>query len=631
MNFFEYQDTARRNTKYLVLFFALAVALIVAAVYAVAVAVEFYFLQKTGTPLPATELWRDPKLFLQVAGGTVAVILLGSLYMTAQLSGGGSKVAEMLGGRKLDLHTTDANERKLRNVVEEMAIASGTPVPEIYLLDGEAGINAFAAGFTPSDAAIGVTRGAVETLNRSELQGVIAHEFSHIFHGDMRLNIRLIGVLHGILLIAMIGSIAMRMGSPSRVSYGSRRKGNGMPIVLVGLGLFAIGYIGVFFGKLIKSAVSRQREYLADASAVQFTRDPQGLAGALKKIAAFDEGSRIRSSSAETASHMFFGNALGTAFLNLLATHPPVEERIKRLEPSFDGTVPALTRAPVEDGSPVSRAAPGSRVATDQVFVQIGSPSAAHLAYAGAFVGALPESVVEATRETFGARAVVYALLLNAENEVREKQLAHLRNRGDASSFGSLMKLTPAIGVLGPEARLPLVDLALPALRQLSPKQYDAFIQDVVALIGADRRVELHEMVLAKVLIHNLEAAFRRPSAPARTYRSFDSVASEASILLSALAHVGSNGSDSAQLAFQTGWTKLSRQATTILPAESCDVTSVNRAIDRLAIASPSLKQEILEAAASAVGSDGKVTTQEAELLRALGDTLHCPVPPILS
>ena len=326
MDFFANQDKARKHTKVLVVYFVIAVACIIASVY-LASLVIFYGAQsqqQNGDSIPALVLWK-PKLFLYAMLGTLGVVIVGSLYKTAELAKGGSAVAESLGGRLLAPNSTNPDERKLRNVIEEMAIASGVPVPKIYVLDEDEGINAFAAGHAPGDAAIGVTRGCMTLLNRDELQGVIGHEFSHLLNGDMRLNLRVMGVIFGILCLAVIGRILLY----SR----SRRDKN--PLMLLGLALIIIGAIGTFFGRLIQAAISRQREFLADASSVQFTRNPAGLSGALQKIG--DVGSRVESPHAGEASHMFFENAMGKAFLGVMATHPPLEERIRAIDPGWDG------------------------------------------------------------------------------------------------------------------------------------------------------------------------------------------------------------------------------------------------------------------------------------------------------
>ncbi|HVE16916.1 MAG TPA: M48 family metallopeptidase, partial [Chthoniobacterales bacterium] len=323
MDFFESQARAHRKTKWLIVYFVLAVLGIIVTLH---VAAAFAFRE------PLTD-WR---MLGMISGGVIVVVTLGSLYRIAELSQGGGVVAQMLGGRQLAPHPTDLREQQLRNVVEEMALASGVPVPDIYVLDEEQAINAFAAGNTPGDAVVAVTRGTLEQLNRDQLQGVIAHEFSHILNGDMRLNVRLIGVLTGILLLAMIGRIVFEISARTGGSVRSSDNKNGnaqLPLFLIGAGIWLIGSIGVFFAKLIKAAVSRQREFLADASAVQFTRNPDGIAGALYKIG--QAGSKLESPRADEASHMFFGNGLGESFMGLFATHPPIVERIQAIDPSF--------------------------------------------------------------------------------------------------------------------------------------------------------------------------------------------------------------------------------------------------------------------------------------------------------
>ena len=345
MDFFQHQDEARKSSNRLVVLFALAVIGIVLSVH-FSISALFFWGQASasGSDPNYSFNWFDLDRLVFFAGSTLLVILLGSLYKTWRLSDGGHSIAQLLGGRPLAPNTTDTHERRMLNVVEEMAIASGVPVPTVYLMDGEESINAFAAGFTPQDAVIGVTRGTLELLNRDELQGVIAHEFSHIFNGDMRLNLRLMGVLHGILVIALIGYFILRTSMFRGSSRG--RNGGAAALPLIGLVLVVLGYVGVFFGRMIKSAVSRQREYLADASAVQFTRNPDGIGGALKKIGGLAEGSLIMSPNAEQASHFFFSDGKygkvraalsGVSHFAFLSTHPPIKDRIRRIDRGWNG------------------------------------------------------------------------------------------------------------------------------------------------------------------------------------------------------------------------------------------------------------------------------------------------------
>ena len=347
MDFFERQDQARRNSKLLAVYFIAGVAMLIVAVY-IAVAAIFVGLNSRHhrSSSPATEearsansLW-NPQLFLGVAVATLAVIGMGSAFKTLELAKGGSVVATNLGGRLVNPSTTDPDERKLLNVVEEMAIAAGIPVPQVYLLPDERGINAFAAGHSTSDAVVAVTEGTMKLLTRDELQGVIGHEFSHILNGDMRLNLRLMGIVFGILCLAVIGRVLLQIRGRS-----SRDRN---PLPLLGLALLVIGWVGVLFGRLIQAAVSRQREFLADASSVQFTRNPAGLEGALKKIGGLSYGSKLEAAHAEEASHMFFGNGMGESFLHIMDTHPPLAERIRAIDPSFDGTFPPVSIAQIE-------------------------------------------------------------------------------------------------------------------------------------------------------------------------------------------------------------------------------------------------------------------------------------------
>ena len=454
MDFFERQDKARRKTKLLVFYFVVAVALIIALVYFVALFGYYYVsLSNANSREVAQFTFWNPQVFLGATIATLAVVMLGSAYKINALSGGGGSVATLLGGVPVDPNTTNPNERKLLNVVEEMAIASGVPVPDVYVLREEAGINAFAAGHSTSDAAIGVTRGCLEMLSRDQLQGVIGHEFSHILNGDMRLNLRLIGIIFGILCLATIGRILLRVRS--------RGRGAAAPIFFGAL-LWLIGSIGVLFGRLIQAAVSRQREFLADASSVQFTRNPGGLSGALQKIGRYSFGSRLESEHAPDLCHMFFGNGLGEPLFGLLATHPPIPDRIRAIDPSWDGTYPPLEKGQIElvkqAALDVLKHAPppipnifgtvlggvviagGSEeppttappvIKTRSVLPNLGRPTPLHLKYAGQLRESLPDSVRAAAREPLEAVSLIYAMLLSADEPTRTTQLAGLAQRVD--------------------------------------------------------------------------------------------------------------------------------------------------------------------------------------------------------
>jgi Zn-dependent protease with chaperone function len=520
-------------------------------------------------------------------------------------------VAAILGAVRVEPSTTDAGERKLRNVVEEMSIASGIPVPEIYLLKGERSINAFAAGFAPGDAVIGVTSGALTELTRDELQGVVAHEFSHILNGDMRLNLRLMGLLHGILLIGLTGYWLLRSGGRGN------RKGNG-PVLLAGLAFLIIGYIGVFFGKLIQAAVSRQREFLADASAVQFTRNPNGIAGALKKIGRVTEGSLLVDRHAGEVSHMTFGPSIPARFTALLATHPPLDERIRAIEPSFRGGAADARESPQRDG-----------IEASSLLASVGEPTQAHLDAAASTVGALPESLRLAIQDPLGARSLVYALLLNASDDIsRGMEILQAR---DPSAHERTLSARSELALAGERNRLALIDLALPALRSLSRPAVLSFRSTIEEMIRADEKMTLFEFMVVKLLTRSLQAHGGIPNRGKVRFRTIEPIVPDAAVLLSCLAYTGTDREDLHRTSFQKGMGHLTAEELPLLARDRCDIAALHRSLERLSASAPLVKRDVLEAAAATVGADGKLSWREAELLRTVGTALDSPVPPALS
>jgi Zn-dependent protease with chaperone function len=646
MDFFQNQDVARKKTGLLVFYFVLAVILIVLSVYvAIAAALQFAAPHGPDETVSSADAFWNPELFGAVALATSSVIAGGSLFKVAALSGGGHTVAELLGGRLLHPDNAGPAERRLLNVVEEMAIASGVPVPPVYLLENESGINAFAAGHKPGDAVVAVTSGTLERLSRDELQGVIAHEFSHILNGDMRLNIRLMGVLFGILVIGLTGWIIFRSSTGfGYVRLGARsdddRKGFN-PLPLIGLALYVIGYVGVFFGNLIKAAVSRQREFLADASAVQFTRNPDGIAGALKKIGALAEGSTIRDSHAEEASHMFFGDAVGGLgqLFGLLATHPPLIERIRRIDPSFNGDFAQIrVEQPQEDTPERRRPSAGLRpgvmaLTAAQALEKVGTIDEEHIAYAADLKESIPQSIRQVMRDPLGAQAAVYALLIDPSETVRRTQFGWL----DAHALPAAVKETRRILAdaqsLDPRARLPLVEMATPALCQMTPAQFHDFIRTVEALVQADQRTTLFEYALQRLLIRRVVAYFVRTKPRPVKYKTASPLAVPTSVLLSALADAGESTPEGATRAFEAGIEALDWPSVRIemAPAGTVSLREVDAALEELAMAAPLLKKQVLYACAACICVDGTVTVDEGELLRAIADSLGCPMPPLLA
>ncbi len=633
MDFFQSQDHARKQTGWLIAFFLLAIISLVVLTNLLAMFV-FGFAETQTTNGTSVMLKFDWQMFFSIGAIVLSVVLLASLYKINSLKSGGEAVAEMLGGERISADGNNLHEQKILNVVEEMAIASGMSVPPVYLLEEE-GINAFAAGYSPADAVIGVTRGCIEQLSRNELQGVVAHEFSHILNGDMRLNIRLIGVLHGILIIGLIGYFLLRPAAYSRIGHRSRSNNSG-GIVALALGLVVIGYAGTFFGNLIKAAVSRQREYLADASAVQFTRNNMGIANALKRIGANDAGSRIENPAGAEISHAFFAQGISSFFSSLFATHPPLDKRIKKLDASWDGNYyisdASLKSEDVEDVKPSSPAQEkfmGSLATAGIMLKQVGQPDAQSLLQAQALLQNIPPQLRSEITQPYGARAVIYLLLLNAEGEDRQAQLQYLQTESDDGVYEVLEQLIQLVDKVKREHRLPLIDMSMPALRQLSLPQYERFKKNIQYLVKIDKKVSLFEWSLQKILFNNLEAVFTKATPPRAKFSSLKPLAKECSLLLSILIYMGKNKDLNKHKLMAETKKELGDVDVQLLPVTDIALPALNDALDKLNQLKPLLKPALLKACVICIVADDDFSATEAELFRAIANTLDCPMPPI--
>jgi Zn-dependent protease with chaperone function len=701
MNFFQAQDNARRKSGRLVFFYIAAVVAIIVTIYCVIVfGLRFVEHDGDGPETHVMPLWQ-PDVFLGTAITTIIIIGLGSLFKTLSLRSGGGVVARSVGGLLVPPNTSDPQRRRLINVVEEMAIAAGVRMPGVYVLP-EAGINAFAAGYSPDDAAIAVTQGALDALTRDELQGVVAHEFSHILNGDMRLNIRLIGLLFGILLLTFVGRVVMRLGfsSGGRRSSSSKDKGgSAIAFALLGLAIIIIGYIGVFFGRLIQAAVSRQREFLADASAVQFTRNPGGIAGALRKIGAAAAGSRIGNPHATETSHMYFANALRSSFGGLLATHPPLAERIKAIDPTFDGNFRAPRRTAPGTGVPDLRASSQARAQTQaqtrpqpQARAQtqtwasplatlwasppaspppLAPASPAPLASrapgvspasrvpaapppllpaavtAPAFLAALsaletpdsqkgadilaaiPNDFRDAAHDPERARAVLLTLLYaKGDAAVSAKQDAAVARVLSTTERIVFIDMVARIESAPSWTRIALGDMALASIRHLDIRLINDTLDAVDALIDADGEVSLHEYALRKVIHRNL----RPPGRPGILVKTCAPLAADIALVLGAVASAGSSSEAARQHAFEAGATAV-REAepavVLVMPKQQSglDAKALIRALNRLDLGTPAVKQVVITALVRAISDDGKIEVAEQDLLRAVAAALNCPAP----
>jgi Zn-dependent protease with chaperone function len=689
VDFYSRQAAARGQTRWLV--FAFIVALL-----AVALALDFVlFTFLAGRShyygLSALEYARaNPG---QVALSTLlvmGVLSVASLYKSMELRGGGGVVARSLGGVPVSSDTADLKRRRLLNIVEEMAIASGVPMPEVYVLEQEPGINAFAAGHTPANAAVTVTQGALDRLSRDELQGVIGHEFSHVLNGDMRLNVQLMGWIFGLFVIGLIGRMILQ------VSPNNRRNSNGL--VALGFAVVVLGYIGLMAGRILQAAVSRQRERLADASGVQFTRNPQGLKGALVKIAALPEGSALVAADAEQAAHMFFAEGLSRVF----ATHPPILERIRELDPQFDpreleaaaaepdqsptaaevgghpgvgaaALTPALDAAGLTSGLAAaggagSVGAPGGRAGgglgglgqiarpgiasggttsaglttpgatwqgaatsnslSAQFATQVGQPDMAHIVHAQAVRLALPPAIRELTESPGGAQALVIALLVSNDPAVRDQQLAMLAKSTNAASLAVIQRVIPLAQALDPMLRLPALQRAFPALRRSTVPQRKTLAQLATELIHADARIDVFEFCLAKLLetLLNDELDATTPHGTV----TLEAAANEIALLFAVFAQIGTQDQRVARESYEVG-------LATVLPMRRPPYAPVadwarqlSAALPRLELLHPFAKKALIEGLVKTVANDEVLMEEEAELLRTVCALLHCPLPPLL-
>ena len=617
MDFFERQETARRNSGRLVLLFVLAVAATMAAVHLLVARVL------------GGGNYLEPRLMLASIGSVAAVVLIGSWVKMAQMGHGGAAVAAALGGRQISPSTGDPEERRVLNVVEEMAIAAGLPVPPVYVMEEQA-INAFAAGNTPRDAVIGVTRGCIRSLTRDELQGVVAHEFSHVFHQDMRLNMRLVGWLGGIVAISTIGRVMLRALRSSRRSRG---KNDGAALMAVlGLGLFLIGIVGYFFGRIIQSAVSRQREYLADASAVQYTRNPDGIAGALEKIAS-GAGSRLDAPAAAEFSHFLFADGVASLF----ATHPPLQERIRRIRslPAIAagvGAAPGRTSAPALPSSsrfagsiappPAGRSAPAvSAAALAESRATMGSPTPATVSRASAILASVPAAVLEAAHSPFSARAVVCRMLLSSEPAERRRQLETIAREDRALSVE--VESLARHGALTAATRLPLLEVGAASLAQLSPAQYASFRVVLAQLIAADGEVDRVEWTVRILLRQAVEG---RGAAPVPGQRATND---DLGLVVSVLAWSGARDEAGALRAWAAARAvEPSLGARPSAPAR-CTLDALDASLRAFVGTGTGMRRRLVDAAVACVGADGTTTVEEAELLRAVTASIGAPLPPM--
>jgi Zn-dependent protease with chaperone function len=609
MNFFRAQDEARGRTTKLVVLLVLAIIILTGSLYAVAVMGHGKLF------LRGSYNWLQPKLFFATTGTALLVILGGSLLRIAELSKGGGAVAERLGGRLVGGSTTDLAERRYLNVVQEMALAAGLPVPLCYVIDGDATINAFAAGNDPQDAAIGVTRGALVHLTRDELQGVIAHEFSHIGNGDVKLSLRIIGAVAGLTALAQLGYIFMRIGAQS--SDGDK---DSIPLtlamVLTGLVVLIIGSGGIFFAKVIQASVSRQREYLADASAVQFTRNPIGLASALKKVAGMSGAKRAGSNADLESQHLFFASSGG--FMELLfSTHPPINERIRLIDPAFDGIIPDVVPVQVVANEPTSGFAPTARVAPPPLPTETRAvPSDLQIQDSLGFRGQISAELRTASQDPVSAMGLVLGLILRRDAALRAAQLEKARGLAGGEVAREAERFEPLLRSLPAGSRVPLLDLSMPALRQLSSEQEGLF-RLAIEKVGYDAEDGL--------IVLLIQASMRRYLSKEKNPASrAGNLPMACGLVLSAVVRTSSESPEAQARAYGLGVGVLGLHglSASLLDSEQIDLQKVDDALAVIAGQSVYDRRKFVRACGVAMLNDGKAEEAEIEIVRAVGDSL---------
>lgn len=631
MDFFARQHAARGTSAKLVGLFVLAVVCIVAAIDVIVLLVVI----RNGSTA-ATIGWvvfATVVTLLIIGGGTVSKLIA--------LRAGGVAVAKSVGAVPVDPSTSDPQLRRYLNVVEEMAIAAGVPVPRLFVLEHEDGINAFAAGYTTADAAVTVTAGALHQLNRDELQGVIGHEFSHVLNGDMKLNLRLIGLLNGLLLLGLIGLRVLAFGGGGR----NRRDNSAGPIIVFALAAMILGFIGQFFAGLIKAAVSRQREWLADASSVQFTRQTAGLAGALKKVAGVPTGSVLRDAHSEKQiNHMLFGEGK-RSISRLWATHPPLLDRIAALEPGFDAAAEQAVKQQfhntvpngmAEDqqlglvGSALAAPAPQIQVTPAAVADRIGTFGPDDLARGAALSAQIAPDVRRLASQPSTAVPFVLALMVDPTGPVRDRQLALITDQvspGDAAAAGDLRATVSSVPLL---LRLPLVEIAMPVIVNRPAAWLQRFGAVLDGLARADGTVTVDEYCLTRLVQSYVQDALapRDRARPGRT--SVSRLQDAAATLLAVLAATGHDNAADAERAFAAGIAALSVPARAYAPPAdfAAALDAVWAPLDGL---DPRHKRPLIEALVASVRADGLLAVAEAELLRTACALLHCPLPALLS
>lgn len=671
MDFFAHQDRARKLTRWLVFYYVLAVLLVLIALNLIFIGVFETIVIPAYVDEDAIQQGRDVALLAQVIAwvtGIATLVIVGGtgvrLSQVSSMTGG--QVAESFGGRQILPGTTNFQEKQLLNIIEEMSIAAGIAVPQVFVLEGEESLNAFAAGWSENEAAVAVTQGSLNYLNRDELQGLIAHEFSHILNGDMKLDMRLVGVVFGLELIFLIGWFIFRIilnGSSLRVSNDDdNKKGGGgiIVILLIALAVAVIGLIGKTAADIIRAAISRQKEYLADASAVQFTRNPEGIGYTLIKIGVLNNDIPLQSANAAACGHFFFTSIFKSNFwTHLWDSHPPLDKRIQRILPGYNGEIPQRVREEIsnppglrvdnqssaEETNPKSASARrrfvrglalgtltgGEQIPPEAAFVKQGvsseSPKPASLLQSAGIKArsALTEqqyALIDSNlRDIYGVQTIFYALLLDSSEEIRKIQIRLLQQNAPDNLIRETLRRVELVSQLPPEEKIVTAELGIPAIKLMSVNQYNVFKKNIAALTEADKKIDLFEFSLRMMIIGRLDSYFN-VNKPYKIISQFNEIANEFAAALGYIAWQGAENSEEAIQAYAAAINAVNLNIP-IPEQKACSLSSFAAALKKLQHANSTIKNQLITALSCCVNYDGKITPREKELIFSIKASLN--------
>ncbi|MFO1375287.1 MAG: M48 family metalloprotease [Agitococcus sp.] len=630
-DFFGRQQQARLVTRYLLIYLVLVMVLI-----AVAVNIFFYFVAILTGYDDGQGSWLWHVWSAKAYGATVSLIASGSMVEWFLLREGGVALANMIQANKIDFASKDSQQQQLVNVCEEMAIAAGMTMPSLYVLHQEKMINAFVAGYKLQDSILVLTQGALDYLNRDELQAVIGHEYSHIINGDMRLNTYLVSILAGIVNVGQAGDYLIRLSYLGSQKQIKPKKAWPIPIIyVVGLIIWLIGYIGLFFARLVKAAISRSRENLADAASVQFTRYPDALASALYKIS--QHGSLLQNRYAEQLSHMCFADSV--LFAPYLASHPPIKQRINIISPSFltrmkyrQDPITAEEPQPKTSASiPVSIQADGliafsavelPIIAATMTASKVGDLQWQDLMSAQYLHRQLAVEVSRALQGTQGAKAVIFALVANQQH-TPTRFISDFFNQQPAFAQ-TIIQLQQHLKTVDTRLALPVVELAIPRLQHLTEQELQTFIRELKRFVGQiDNVFEFALLSLIEQQLSKSKAILRQ--------LPLTRLAQPCAELIATLLHYGAHPIHLQKQIYQQLMPTMFAEHTPVMPViEKDNFTVLAKALQQLQYLTPKAKQQLITLAAATIQSDGILHRAEYELLRVLASLLACPMPLLL-